>query len=1087
MFALIAPDSSNIRFENTLVEGPNANVLMYEYLYNGGGVAAGDLNGDGLIDLYFTSNMGANKCYLNLGAMAFRDITDLSGVSGRPGPWKTGISMADVNGDGRLDLYLCYSGALPPQKRANQLFINMGNNADGIPIFEEKAGEYGLASEAFSNQGYFFDYDRDGDLDMVLLNHNPKSLPVLNVASTREFLKEDDPLQGIRLYQQHNGRFTDVTVQAGISGSALTYGLGIGISDLNDDGWPDFYVSNDYAVPDYLYINRQDGTFDNQLSQQLGHTSHFSMGNDIADVNNDGWQDIITLDMLPEDNRRQKLLLAPDNYDKFDLNVRSGFHYQYMRNMLQINNGEGSFSEIGQLAGISNTDWSWAALLADYNNDGWKDLFVTNGYYRDYTNLDFINYMEDYVQAKGRLLRRDVLDIVSKMPSSNLTNYLFSNQGEGSFEDQTVRYGVDQPANSNGAAYADLDNDGDLDLVVNNINQPAFLYRNDTERANAHFLQLQLQGRDGNTQGIGARVTLYQGALRQSLVQMPTRGYLSSVSPILHFGLGENSTLDSLTIRWNKGGEQTLTGIAADQLLVLDEADARAPGSKAPRQPTLLSEVSSPIAHTTPRSEINDFKRQSLLISQFSHSAPCMARADFNMDGLDDLFIGGVQGQAGDIYLGTSGGRFTKQAIGALASDRAYHDSDAAVLDANGDGFPDLYVASGGYHHLAPDDPLLQDRLYLGDGKGSFTRDLAALPALLTSTAAVAVGDADQDGHPDLFAGGRVIPGRYPEIPRSYLLTNDGKGHFTDATSRLAPALSQPGLVTDALWQDLDRDGQQELILVGEWMPVQIFGLQSGTFEDQTGKFLDQEYQGWWNTLTSTDVNSDGIPDLIAGNMGTNTQFRVSTEEPAEMHYADFDQNGSVDPVFSFFIRGKSFPYLTRDELLGQLASLRSKFTTYASYADATLTDIFSASQLEQAGKLSANHMATTLFLSTADGHYKSVPLPRQAQYSPVYQVATGDFNADGNEDLILFGNNNYFKLRLGRFDANMGTLLLGDGKGNFDYVPQPQSGLFVKGDVRSVVRIGDLLLIGVYGGELKTLRLNSPSNLKSDEMAPSK
>ncbi|MES1224518.1 MAG: VCBS repeat-containing protein, partial [Bacteroidota bacterium] len=490
LFTLLNSEQTGIDFQNTLTEGLNTNILVYEYFYNGGGVAAGDFNNDGLVDVYFTSNMSDNKFYLNKGNMQFTDITTASRAGGRPGPWKTGVNAVDINGDGKLDIYLCYSGALPFEKRKNQLFINTGNNKEGVPVFEEKAAEYGLDNTGFSNQSYFFDYDKDGDLDMLLLNHNPKNLPILNEAGTAQLFKQDNPEKGLRLFKQTNEKFEDVTTISGINGSELSYGLGLGISDFNNDGWPDFYVSNDYAVPDYLYINNKDGSFTNKLSECIGHTSQFSMGNDVSDINNDGLTDIYTLDMLPEDNHRQKLLLMPDNYAKFDLNVRLGFYYQYMRNMLQLNNGNTTFSETGQIAGISNTDWSWSALFADYDNDGWKDLFVTNGYYRDYTNLDFINYMNDYVEKKGRLQREDVMDIIKEMPSSNVINYIFQNKHDKTFQDKNKDWGITQTSNSNGAVYADLDNDGDLDLVVNNINLPAFIYRNESQKDSAnHFLQ----------------------------------------------------------------------------------------------------------------------------------------------------------------------------------------------------------------------------------------------------------------------------------------------------------------------------------------------------------------------------------------------------------------------------------------------------------------------------------------------------------------------------------------------------------------------------------------------------------------------
>ena len=1068
LFTLLPPDSTGVAFVNELTEGPNLNVLMYEYLYNGGGVAAADLNGDGLDDLYFTSNMAANKCFLNQGDMRFLDITERAGIAGREGPWKTGITAADVNGDGRLDLYLCYSGALPPEKRTNQLFINMGNDADGIPQFEEQAEAFGLASAAFSNQGYFFDYDRDGDLDMALLNHNPKSLPILNVAATRQMLDQDDPLQGLRLFRQDNGRFTDVTDQAGINGSALSYGLGLGISDVNADGWPDFYVSNDYAVPDYLYINNGDGTFTDRLQQTLGHTSHFSMGNDIADINNDGLQDIFTLDMLPQDNRRQKLLLSPDNYDKFDLNVRSGFHYQYMRNMLQLNTGTGGFSEIGQLAGVSNTDWSWSALLADYTNDGWKDLFITNGYYRDYTNLDFINYMEDFVAEKGRLLRSDVLEIVQRMPSSLLTNYLYVNQGGASFEDRTRMDGVEQAANSNGAAYSDLDGDGDLDLIVNNINQPAFIYRNNSDPSR-HYLQVRLIGGNGNTQGIGAAVTVYAGGLPQKIEQMPTRGYLSTVSTRLHFGLGTHTTADSVHIRWSGGAVQTLREVAANQLLEVRESEAGLADGGQIAPAAYLVEAPGRLAHISPPVAINDFKRQPLLIAQFSHRSPILAAGDLNGDGLEDVVVGGGRGSATSVYLQGLSQRFTQRPEPAFDADRAYADGALELFDANGDGSLDLYAASGGYHDLDAEDPLLQDRLYLGDGKGGFSRAQNALPQLRTSAGCVTSGDINGDGAADLFVGGRVVPGRYPEAPASYLLVNDGKGNFEDRTQSLAPHLSRLGMVSDALWTDVNGDGAQDLAVVGEWMPVVWNINRAGSLARESGTYPGAAAFGWWNCIAESDLNGDGKPDFVLGNMGLNTQFQASEAQPLELFYDDFDDNGAVDPIFTYYIGGQRYPYLTRDELLGQLARYRSRFTSYESYASAALEDIFNESEIREAGHLQANVMKTTVYLSDPAGGYREAALPVQAQYAPVQVIVPADVNADGATDLLLLGNSRHYKLRLGKFDANYGTLLLNDGKGDFEYVPQARAGLSVKGDVQSAARAGNLLLLGLYGDTLKT------------------
>ncbi len=1084
LFTALAADQTGIHFQNELTEGLNTNILVYEYFYNGGGVATGDFNGDGKIDAYFTANLSDNKLYLNKGAWQFQDVTEASGAGGRPGPWKTGVTTVDINADGKLDLYVCYSGALPPEKRRNQLFVNQGNDAAGVPHFAEKAAEYGLDSPGFSNQGYFLDYDRDGDLDMILLNHNPKNLPILNEASTAEMLKTDDPERGLRVFNQtrlrggSQGHFDDVTTQAGVNGSALSYGLGLGIGDFNNDGWLDFYVSNDYAVPDYLYINNHKGQFVNQLASSIGHTSQFSMGNDVADVNNDGRADIFTLDMLPEDNHRQKLLLAPDNFAKFDLNVRSGFYYQYMRNMLQVNRGSGKgllFSEIGQLAGVSNTDWSWAALLADFDNDGWKDLFVTNGYFHDYTNLDFIKYMDDFVKSRGRLQREDVLELIGHMPASNVVNYGFRNQHGATFANQTQAWGLNTPSNSNGAAYADFDNDGDLDLMVNNINQPAFVYRNEAQQQSPQpYLQVRLNGLGGNTQGIGATVTIRNGSGQQTQLQTIARGYLSAVSPVMHFGLGKLGRADTLVVVWSGGKSQTLTKVKTNQVLALNETDA----STNPQPPTsspapFFTETPPPIAHADAPQRVNDFDRQTLLTGELSHSGPCLVKGDVNGDGLDDLFIGGPMGQSARLFMQQKGGRFVEQKVPAFDADKAFHDAAAVFFDANGDGLTDLYVASGGYHSLTPDDALLQDRLYLNNGKAGFTRSPDALPRMVGSKSCVAVQDINHDGFPDLFVGGRVVPGRYPETPTSYILVNDGKaggrpGHFTDQTASVSAGLQHIGMVTDAVWTDLNGDKQPELVVVGEWMPVSVFAVAGGRLVNKTTTYFDKPQRGWWNKIAVADLNRDNKPDLIIGNWGTNSQVKASPTQPADLYFSDFDNNGSVEPILCIFVKGKRYPCVTRDELLNQINGYRARFPNYASFADATLQTIFDGSTLTKASHLTANRLETSCFMSGSTSRLTLAALPEQAQYAPVHAILPFDFDHDGATDLLLCGNDSHVKIRLGKMDANYGTLLKGDGRGNFSYVDQSRAGFSLTGDIRSVVQVNNTLLFGINEQKLR-------------------
>ncbi|CAH1000332.1 hypothetical protein LEM8419_01485 [Neolewinella maritima] len=1055
--------TTGIDFANVLTEGPNTNILVYEYFYNGGGVATADFNGDGLADLYFTANMSANALYLNRGDWRFEEVTERSGVSGRPGPWQTGVSIVDINTDGRPDIYLSYSGMLPPDKRRNQLFINEGSDAEGVPHFSEQAATYGLDSPAFTNQAYFFDFDGDTDLDALLLNHNPKSLPILNVEKTRQLLAQPDVDRGLRLYRNDEQVFTDVTEQTGINGSALSYGLGIALEDFNQDGLPDIYVSNDYEVPDYLYINQGDGTFRDELVDRLGQSSHFSMGSDAADINNDGLVDLYTLDMLPADNQRRKLLMADDNRPRHALNAASGFAPQTMRNMLHLNRGEGAYAEIGQHLGIATTDWSWSALLADFDNDGWKDLHVTNGYLRDYTNQDFIKYMNDFVADKGRLQRSDVLELLHEMPSSDLSNRMYKNLTGSKFEDVTAEWGLDRPSNSNGAVAVDLDNDGDLDLVTNTVNAPALLYRNTS--SGTSYVQIDLAGPPANPSSIGTHVTVLTADTQQVQVLYPNRGYLSSGPTTLHFGLGtdgqtnENRIVQKITVRWPDGSTQEITDVPVDQRFTLNYRDARTPNGKADRPADPLFKASpATLSYVHRMPAVDDLDRQALLPRQLSRIGPVTVVADLDGDGRLDYVVGSDGQQPSQWFAQLPAGTMsTSQLLGDRSMGVV---TSLLALDVDGDGDQDIYEAHGGYHTYERTDSSFQDVIWLNNGQGVFTAAADLLPQRLTPGSTVA-GFVAADGRNTIFVGGGVVPGAYPQTADSYLLQQQADGTFSEVL--LPDNLLGQGIVRDAIWADLDSDEQPELIVCGEWMPITVLSVLGDDVQQVTSTYFTEAANGWWYTLHLADLTGDGRLDLIAGNEGTNTLYQASPTAPLELFAEDLDGNGAVDPLLFAYTDGVSYPDATREELLGQLSGLRREYPNYASYATATQADVMDRVG-NQSTPFRTTELRSSLFLRQADATFRSAPLPPEVQYAPVHAIASADVNRDGLIDLVLAGNESGTKLRSGPSQSNAGTLLLGRGDGVFDYVPQEAAGLHLRGDVRSIDFIGTQWLFGRTG-----------------------
>ena len=1070
-FTLLPPETTGIHFANTIVENDSVNLLDYEYVYNGGGVAVLDVNADDLPDLFFTGNMVPSKLYLNEGGFKFKDITAAAGISNKN--WATGVAVADVNADGLQDLYVCSAGHLDEEGRANLLYINNGDNT-----FTESAKAYGLDDKGFSTMAAFLDYDRDGDLDLYVVTYanDTWDTSVIYPKVTDGKGKATD-----RLYRNNgNGSFTNVSREAGILIEG--YGLGVAVCDINQDGWPDIYVSNDYIDDDFIYVNNGNGTFTESAAKYLNHTSHFAMGNDVADINNDAYPDIMVVDMQPEDNERQKLFSVTKNYDKFMMTLKMNYLPTYMRNTLQLNNGDGTFSEIGQLAGVHHTDWSWAPLLADLDNDGYKDLFITNGYPKDIMNRDFLVFNKYATSMQAVKMpasleeqHRFKLQAITELQGSKISNYVLRNNGDLTFAKRSEDWGIDKPSFSNGAAYADLDKDGDLDLVVNNINDPAFIYENRPDVSDKNnYLRLKLVGDSLNRFALGATVKLYAGANGiQYIENYPFRGFQSSVESTLHFGLGNNTSADSIEIKWPDGKHTTLKNVKANQVITANYNTQAVEKESIPEPSTntLFKNVTASldINYQHKETDFNDFKIQPLLPHKYSQNGPGLAVGDVNADGLSDFFIGGAQQQPGAVFLQTPQGTFSKR---ELKQNYISEDLGTLFFDADGDNDLDLYVVSGGNEQMA-EVSYYQDRLYLNDGLGNFTHEPKALPRMVDSGSCVTAADYDGDGDLDLFVGGRIHPGKYPLPGKSYLLRNE-KGIFKNVTEEIGgPGFSRMGMVTAALWTDYDGDGQTDLMVVGEWMPVTVFRNEKGRFRNVAGELGLKHTTGWWNSIASGDFDSDGDTDYMLGNCGRNSRYKPTAEEPLRLYTRDFDENATLDPFLTYYLEGQEHIVHSRDEVIGQTSFMRKRFPRYADFARAEFSEIFSSEDLEGAYVLKSETFESSYLQNEGDGKFTIKSLPVHAQFAPLFGMVAMDANDDGNLDLVAVGNSYGTEISLGRYDASFGAVLAGDGKGNFSNINVRNSGFSVRGDMKGVAKLintrGEtVLLISKNNGNLE-------------------
>ena len=1073
-FTVLDDNATGLHFTNKLTATANFNLFKYMYFYNGSGVGAADFNNDGLVDLFFAANQGSCKLFLNKGNCQFTEVTGQSGIRQDSG-WSTGVSVTDINNDGLMDIYVCRVGQLQglPQSH-NLLLVCTGIDKNGIPSYQEKSQEYGLSFSGFSTQAVFFDYDNDGDLDMYLLNHTIHDNGTFGVREG--LLKTYNPLSGDRIYRNDTGHFTDVTAATGIHSSVIGYGLGVVVADINMDGYPDIYVGNDFHENDYLYINRHNGTFTDSLTGSMMHTSQFSMGVDAADVNNDGYPDIISMDMLPSDRYILKRSLGEDEYDVFYHKIDYGYNFQYTRNNLQYNRGNGMFSEVGLYAGVAATDWSWAPLWVDFDNDGRKDLFISNGIPKRMNDIDYINFIsngEVQQKIKSNAMGEKDMALIDKFPQIKIPNRFFHNAGDLKFDDMAEGIAGDLPTYSNGAVYADFDNDGDLDIVVNNIDAPALLYRNKSnDYNNRPSVTIKLKGPAANINAVGAKLILYSGNTIETYEKYPARGFMSSMEIPMQVGLAGIHP-DSAFLVWPDNTFQPLQLEATNKMMNVaykaglqkfNYAALAAHKTNATRQIHNIT-AQTGLQYKHKENSFHEFDREALIPHMVSTEGPALAIADINKDGKEDVYIGSSKWEKGAVFLQQAGGKFMKLPLPALDLDSNYENVSASWTDVNNDGNIDLVIASGGNEFFG-EDPNLLPRVYLNNGKLQFTKLDNAFGKLFINASCIVPYDFNRDGYTDFFIGGRSIPWDYGKIPNSYLLQNDGSGHFTDVTARHAGNLAHIGMVTQALWFDLDKNGDKDLIVCTEWGGITAFYNKQGTF---TEKLLTDK-KGWWNFVLPVDIDNDGNIDLIAGNLGLNSRLKASDQEPVKMYYNDFDDNGKKEQVLTYYLQGREIPFAGKAELEKQIPLLKKKFLYAEDFAKASLEELFTQQKLASASVFTANYFSNAVLINKGNGNFETSALPWEAQLSSYRDAVVVNANNDSLPDIFLGGNFYDNNIEMGRYDADYGTLLVNKGKGLFQVASL--NGLSVKGQVRHIGRIS------IAGREAFILARNNDSTM---------